>query len=200
MRNSRIGTLAAAGALASATILGGAGIAQAQESASITGGGAEVTATATDSCEVTFAFDEGSVTEERLESVNWVVDYRIGDEAPTIEAFNEDDELDEQLSVFRPVVASNQDTVDALNNHDEYDFDVGLLDHTVNLNDVAEPNDTGEHTVSFKFYRGSADWHSDENRAEVTVTGCETVGDDDPGLIGSVIHTIDVFGSLEGMS
>lgn len=200
MRKSRIGAFAAASALASATVLGGAGVAQAQESDSITGAEAEVTATANDNCEVTFAFADG-VSEERLESVNWVVDYRIGDEAPTIANYTDEaeEELDERLSVFRPVVASNQDTVDALNNNDDYDYDVALMSNTVNLNDLVEANESGEHTLSFKFYRGSADWNSEENFGEVTVTGCDTVDEED-GFIGSVIDTIDVFGSLEDMS
>lgn len=201
MRNTRIGALLASTALASATILGGAGIASAEESGTdaITGGAATVTATANDNCEVTFAFAD-DIDDDLLDSTNWVVDYRVDGEEPTIPNYTDESEedLDEQLSVFRPVVASNQGSVDALNDHEQYDYDVDLLDKTVNLNDVIEPNDSGEHTVTFKFYRGTADWHSEENQGEVTVTGCDTAGGE--GLIGSIVGSVDVFGSLEGMS
>src|SRR5699024_1129957 len=152
MRKTRFASLAASAALASATILGGAGIASAAETDTVVGNDAKVTATATDNCEVTFEF-VGDTSIDRLNSVNWVVDYRVDGGDPTIE--NEDP----ALSVYNPVVASNQKSVDALNNHEDYDYDVGLLKKTVNLNDVVDANEDGEHAVSFKFYRGSADWN-----------------------------------------
>lgn len=211
MRKTRFGALAASAALASTMILGGAGVAGASLGAgslspetspvagdtdSITGGGAEVEATPYDNCEVTFEFvaplgDDGELNDSELNLVNWVADYRVDGEEATIS--NED----EHLSVFNPVVASNQESVDGLNSHEKFDFDVGLLSKTVNLNDVVEANEDGEHTVTFKFYRGSADWDSDENKGEIIVTGCDTT---DEGLLGSVVGSVDVFGSLEGMS
>lgn len=198
MRNNRISALLATTALASATLLGGAGIASAAgASDTITGSDAKVTATANENCEITFGF-VGDTTVDRLKELNWVVDYRVDGEEPDIVTKNDDGEVDEQLSVYRPVVASNQATVDAL--VEKYDYNVKLLDNTVNLNDVVGANDSGEHTVTFKFYRGSADWQAVDNKGEVTVTGCEKTEENNGGLLGSVVGSLDVFGSLEGMS
>lgn len=218
MRKTRFASLAASAALASATILGGAGIANASldagslssdpapvagETDSVTGGGAEVVATSYNNCEVSFEF---TAPEDPAENKwNWVVDYRVDQEEPSIPKYENDNaddgELIDHLSVFRPVVASKQGVVDSLNKH-ENGYDVDLLKNTVNLNDVVEPNEDGEHTVTFKFYRGSADWDNTEtNLGEVTVTGCDTLEDeDDGGLLGSVVGSVDVFGSLENFS
>lgn len=200
MRKTRIGAFVASTALASATILGGAGIASAQDgdSDTIQAGAAKVTATANENCEITFEFG-GDASADELKKWNWVADYRVGDEAASIPAEAETDELTEALSVFNPVVASNQDAADALTNHDDYDYDVGFFSNTVNLNDVVEANENGEHTVSFKFYRGAkpeGGWDADVNQGEVVVTGC----DDSTGSLGGALGSLDVFGSLGSMS
>src|SRR5699024_1440469 len=65
-----------------------------------------------------------------------------------------------------------------------------------------EPNDTGEHTITFGVYQGSGLNENNkelyETTEDVVVSGCPIT--DDGGLLGSVVGSVDVFGSLENFS
>lgn len=235
MRNTRIGALLASTALASATILGGAGIASAQSSSSEPEGPAEVdtasivmkaqnsededaagrytlTATAYDNCTVAFElvndWPEGYTP-------NWRADYRVDEEDPVMTGSSRGGDT------YRPVLGSNQKIEDAIQNRaNPYDFATGTV--TVDLTEArtvpqyddpsqvkelpgVEANEDGKHEITFGVFQGPNTAASGEYSFDTTVTveGCPLAnGDDekDAGLIGSLVGSVDVFGSLEGMS
>ena len=231
MRNTRIGALLASSALASATILGGAGIASAQgsssepeapnvvDTASIVmkaqnseeedaDGRYTMTATAYDNCTVAFElvndWPEGYTP-------NWRADYRVDQEDPVMPGSSRGDKT------FRPVLGSNQKIEDAINDRaNEYDFATGEV--TVDLTEPrtvpqyddpsqvkelpgVEANEDGKHEITFGVYQGPNTAASNEYSFDtsVTVEGCPMV-EDDEGFLGSVVGSLDVFGSLEGIS
>lgn len=193
MRKSRIGALVASSALASATILGGAGIAGAQQ----TEGPVMFMAEGNDQCEVTFTISN------QTNSTAYTMDYRINDEPLEGQDFGTGATGRIVLSsdAAEPHFGSGQGYVS-----DRFPV---VSETTVNLNELedAPATEDGAYTVSYRIilgpdgnHRGDGEWH------ETTVTGCETEVDDsdveDPegDLIGSIIGSVDVFGSLEGMS
>lgn len=221
MRTTRFGAFAASAALASATILGGASLAQAQSPSSepeatvvetVTVSppvdkATALTATSYDNCTVSF-----TLTSEWGDEGNWRADYRVdGEEAVMANGLrNDGDGVN-----YRPALGSHQGIEDAIDGR--YDFDTGetTIDLTedrvvpsfddpsnevVTLDGVA-PNADGIHEVAVGLYQGPVTTDYDTMRT-VTVTGCPTTADEDEdeGFIGSVVGSVDVFGSLEGMS
>lgn len=188
MRKSRISAVVASSALASATILGGAGIAGAQQ----TEGPVNFMAAGNDQCEVTFTISN------KTNSVDYAIDYRIDDEPLEGEDFGTGPTgrvvLNSDAAEPHRVPGRGEDAVRYVSDR----FPV-VSETTVNLNEVedAPPTEDGSYTISYRMiigpdatHRGDGEWH------ETTVTGCETEDD----LMGSIIGSVDVFGSLEGMS
>lgn len=207
MRKMRIGALAASAALASVTIVGGAGTAMAQEETDTvtvnSEGNYTMTATALGDCQVEFTLES-----EREDNYgNWRGDFRVNNEDP-ITAPGSDSSVGNRGETFRPVVGSNQGIEDAIENDLNYDFETGEVivdlseDRTVpdfeggttNLSGV-EPNESGEHTVTFGVYQGPVGYTEDvyNTDGEITVYGCETEG-------GLGLGSLDVFGSIENLS
>lgn len=205
MRKMRIGALAASAALASVTIVGGAGTAMAQEDEHtdtvVSEGNYTMTATALGDCQVEFTLES-----EREDNYgNWRGDFRVNSEDPITDGGGSRDE------VFRPVIGSNQGIEDAIEDREEpYDFGTGEVivdlaeERTVpDFEDGAyslpgvEPNESGEHTVNFGVYQGPAGYTEEGNvyntDGEITVYGCETEG-------GLGLGSLDVFGSIENLS
>lgn len=230
MRNTRIGAIIASSALASATILGGAGIASAQSASLAPGAPAEVdtasivmkaqnsddvnadgrytmTATAYDNCTVSFELVDDWPDDY---TSNWRADYRVNQEDPVMQGSSRGDET------YRPVLGSNQTIEDAINGR-TLPYDFATSEVTVDLTESrtvpdyedpskvvalpgVEPNEDGTHKITFGVYQGPSTADSGEYsfNTSVTVEGCPTAEDD--GLIGSVVGSLDVFGSLEGIS
>lgn len=234
MRNTRIGALLASATLASATILGGAGIASAQESSPGTDAPTEVdtasivmkangsededaagrytlTATAYDNCTVAFElvndWPEGYTP-------NWRADYRVDQEDPVMPGSSRGG------VTYRPVLGSNQKIEDAIKDREHpYDFATGKV--TVDLTETrtvpqyddpslvtelpgVEANEDGKHEITFGVYQGPNTAASGEYsfNTAVTAEGCPLAEDEEggAGLIGSLIGSVDIFGSLEGRS
>lgn len=150
-------------------------------------GDAKVTAEATEACTVDFTLDA-----KQGDASNWVVQYRVDDADPKISS--EDGEF---YSVFNPVVANHEDDAEALNENygDEYGWDVGVGEQSVDLSGV-EASEDGTHDVKFWIYRGmpKGGWDSDnaQQTGTVEVTGCPTAEEEAFGSLAS----LDVLGSL----
>ena len=225
MRKTRFASLAASAALASATILGGAGLAQAQSSSEpemvdsaeivMKAGGEDdgegrytLSATAYDNCTVAFELEDNWPGEY---TPNWRADYRVGKEKPVMPGSSRGE------NTYRPVLGSHDGIEEAIENRGDkaYDFDTGQV--TVDLteprtvpqyddpSDVTErpgvePNQDGTHEITFGVYQGpnTAAHNEYSFNTSVTVEGCPTT--DDGGLLGSVVGSVDVFGSLENFS
>lgn len=235
MRNNRISALLATTALASATLLGGAGIASAQDSTPDEGptevdsasivmkaegsdaddadGRYTMTATAYDNCTVAF-----ELTNDWPEGYtpNWRADYRIGEEEPVMVGSSRGE------GTWRPVLGTNPATeaaIEARTNPYDFATNTATVDLTESrivpkyedtsqvktLPGVAE-NEDGKHEITFGVYQGPNRAASNEYSFDtsVTVEGCPTIEDEvdenNDGLLGSVVGSLDVFGSLEGMS
>lgn len=224
MRKTHFASLAASAALASATIVGGAGLAQAQsasseEDASVVGTETiqfddrfTLIGTAYDNCTVAF-----KLTSDRTDGVteNLRADYRVGGEDSVMD--RTDQGVREQ--VYRPAVVSNETVHKAITEERGNPYDVGLGTTTIDLTEDrtvpdkddtdnttvlpgVEPNDTGEHTITFGVYQGSGLNENNkelyETTEDVVVSGCPIT--DDGGLLGGVVGSVDVFGSLENFS
>ncbi len=198
MRNLRVTLLAGAGAAALAGGVIAPGVAGAAGASTHTISPDErvsVTATADDAeCTVDFVMDAID-----SENANWVADYRVDDEEPNIP--NPDDEF---FHVYNPVVTNQQHVADALN---DAGYIVGLDNSTVDLSGYGP----GEHTVTFKLYRGpsAGNWTEDEKKTGTVVIDCpgdegpgEEEPGDDTGSLGSLGElgdpgSLDLLGSLE---
>lgn len=212
MRMKRIGAVAASAALASITVLGGAGTAMAQETdtATVTSeGNYTMTATAIGDCQVEFT----------LESLrgddygNWRGDFQVNGEDP-LAAPGSNPEVGNRGETFRPVIGSNQSIADAIAER-ENPYDFGTSTVTVDLTDNrtvpnfdeltetmtldgVQANDTGTHTVNFGVYQGPPGYDAEiyNTNGQITVTGCPTT-DDAP--IGDNLSA-EIFGALENLS
>ena len=226
MRTNRIGSLLASSALASATILGGAGIASAQSSSSEaepnvvdtaeivmtangnddenTDGRYTLSATAYDNCTVAFELTDDWPGDYQP---NWRADYRVGDEPAVMPGSSRGGET------YRPVLGSHQGIEDAIDGRYDFDTNTATIDltepRTVPLYDDpseetelagVKPNEDGKHEVTFGVYQGPNTAKSGEYSFDtsVTVEGCPMI--EDEGFLGSVVGSLDVFGSLEGIS
>lgn len=150
-----------------------------------------VTATATAECTVDF---EMNTTDS--ENANWVADYRVDDEQPTIPSTG-----DPFFHLYNPVVTNQQHVADSLNEREGQDYSVGVDDATADLKGYGP----GKHRVTFKLYRGpsAGNWTEDQKQTGTVVLDCpdDETGDDTGGL-GSLGElgdpgSLDVFGSLE---
>ncbi|WP_248499710.1 hypothetical protein [Tomitella gaofuii] len=139
-----------------------------------------VSATGNDDCTVDFTL---KATDS--DTANWVADYRVDGEDPTIESTG-----DAFFNVYHPVVTNQKDAAEALNGLEDHDYNVGVNTQQVDLSSYGP----GEHTVTFKLYRGpsAGNWGDEEKQTgEITVT-CADDQEDGTGSLGS----LDVFGSL----
>lgn len=151
----------------------------------------EMTATGNDDCTVDFTLT--NLYEEYPGTPGgpfWRGHYQVDDEPSNMG--------DQDSPVYRPVLASAQETIDAINGR--YDIEKGAAtvdlrddrvvptnnDDTVTLPGVT-PADGGSHEVSFGVYQGPGGYYGETKT--VTVTGCEGDGS---GSVGS----LDIFGSL----
>lgn len=193
MRNLRVALLAGAGATALAGGVIAPGIAGAADASTDTispDDRVSVTANATDAdCTVDFLMDA-----DADDDANWVADYRVDDEEPTIPNAG-----DEFFHVYNPVVTNQQHVADSLNSMEGQDYKVGVGDSTVDLSGYGP----GEHTVTFKLYRGpsAGSWTEDQKETGSVVIDCP--GEEGSGSLGSLdelgdLGSLDLLGSMEG--
>lgn len=196
MRNLRVPLLAGAGAAALAGGVIAPGIAGAADASTDTispDDRVSVTATADDDeCTVDFVMDAID-----SENANWVADYRVDEEEPTIPSAG-----DPFFHVYNPVVTNQQAAAEALNGMEGQDYKVGVGTATADLRGYG----LGEHTVTFKLYRGpsAGNWTEDEKQTGSVVIDCpgDEGPDDDTGSLGSLgelgdLGSLDLLGSLE---
>lgn len=212
MRMKRIGAVAASAALASITVLGGAGTAMAQETdtATVTSeGNYTMTATAIGDCQVEFTLKSLRGDDYG----NWRGDFQVNEEDP-ITAPGSNPGVGNRGETFRPVIGSHQGIADAIADRENpYDFGAGTV--TVDLTaertvpDFDEPTETmtlpgveanadGTHTVNFGVYQGPPRYDAEiyNTNGQITVTGCPTTEDDWFG--GNL--SAEIFGELENLS
>lgn len=196
MRKARFGGLLASTALAGATILGGAGIASAQDTAPV-----EFNAEGGDDCTVTFSIDN------RTNSENYRIDYQINgefndegraDDATWAEAKHDglDDGAETGPTRWGPtsVVADEVTPLgeEGAGPHNG-EYELATAEETVNLkqlDDLPDPNEDGSYTIEYRLIWGpEANFRFDNEEPEkVTVTGCDS---DNP--FGSAKGSADLF-------
>lgn len=129
------------------------------------------------------------------ENANWVAAHRVDDEEPKIEH-----DTDPFFHVYNPVVTNRQHVADSLN---EAGHMVGVDSAAADLSGYGP----GEHTVTFKLYRGpsAGNWTEEQKQTGTVVIDCP--GDEGPGdgtgSLGSLGDlgdpgSLDLLGSLEG--
>lgn len=192
MRKARFGGLLASTALAGATILGGAGIASAQDTAPV-----EFNAVGGEDCTVTFSIDN------RTNSDRYRIDYQINGE------FNEEadpnwveakhdglNDAEEDGPTRWGPTSKVAEGVPPLGEEGagphNGDYELTTAEKTVKLKeleDLPDPNEDGSYTIQYRLIWGpEANFRFDEDEPEsVTVTGCE----DDP--FGSAKGSADLF-------
>lgn len=175
-----------------------------------------LSATTYDNCTVVFTLEDqweqyGGPNSDRLPG--WRADYRVGEEDAVLPAGSS-----RGAPTYRPVVVGNDTIANAIKGRDN-PYDIAANEATVDLTkdrivpdaevisqtvirDGVEPNDNGEHVVTFGMYQGpntaaSNQYSFDTN---VTVTGCPITKDDevdDGDEAGkSPLGSLDIFGSL----
>ena len=192
MRKTRFGGLLASTALAGATILGGAGIASAEDTGPVT-----FDAT-TDECSVTFSIDN------RTNSENYQIDYQINGEfdeesegGSWADAKHEglDDVKQDGPTRWGPTSAVADDVTpfgeEGAGPHNG-EYELATAEETVNLkqlDDLPKANEDGSYTIQYRLiwgpeqnYRSDSGLPGVEEVKEVTVTDCED----------------DAFGSAKG--
>lgn len=175
-----------------------------------------LSATAYDNCTVVFTLEDqweeyGGPDHDGLPG--WRADYRVGEEAAVMPAGSS-----RGTPTYRPVVVGNDTIANAIKGRDN-PYDIAANEATVDLTvdrvipdaedvdqtvtrDGVEPNDDGEHVVTFGMYQGPNSAASGQYSfdTDVTVTGCPTTEDDevdDGDEAGkSPLGSLDVFGSL----
>lgn len=175
-------TFAAAGTLA--LVVGGAAVASAQQDE----GPVRFNAEGNDQCEVTFTI------ENETNSEYYTIDYMIDDEFGFWET-------DGHYSVTRFALSSQAEAPTFPGSGYVWDRDTVTSERTIDLRGVEFlPNpDADEHTISYRLIRGPQTAHRDDGNVYTTVVnGCEA--EEGGGLIGSLIGSVDVFGSLGSTS
>lgn len=185
MRRNRFAALVGSATLAGAGVLGGAGIAQAQQDE----GPVQFNAVGNDQCEVTFTI------ENRTNSEDYTVDYMIDDEFANWKT-------DKHYSVTRFALSSKAEAP-LWGGGIPYvsDREPVVNNRTIDLKTVENlPNpDSDTHTISYRLIRGPhVDHRDDDNVYTTDVSGCADGGSG--GLVGSIIGSVDVFGSLGTLS
>ena len=187
MRKFTAGSIAASGALAAVTILGGAGVAAAQQDE----GPVRFSAEGNDQCEVTFTI------ENETNSRYYTIDFMVDDEFTYWQE-------DSHYSVTRFALSSDAETPLFPEDTNSYaaDRDPVTSERTIDLRDLYNrPNpDADEHTISYRMIRGPVTAHRDDESVYTTeVSGCADDGADEDsgqGSLGGVLGSVDVFGSL----
>lgn len=193
MRKTHLGTFIASTALASATVLGGAGVASAQQDE----GPVQFSAEGNDNCEVVFT------VQNQTNSKYYQMDYQIDSEFDGHDGVTWAERMHD--------AAQNGDSRWGLSSgiaEGTEEFKVGGAGYvsnldpftttkTVNLRDLDDLPypESDEHTIQYRLIWGPHTAHRDDaNVYETTVTGCDDSTVPGEGAFGS----LDIFGSLEG--
>lgn len=185
MRTTRFGAIAASTALAATTILGGAGIAQAEEKA--------VTFSASSNGDCTAEFTATNKTN----SDKNVVHYWTGDDVPdTAPEYGENDDADLAITADAASTDENGDLYAPYSEADETEhqsrYVTGLtaVKTTAHVDFSDEVAEDGVVTVAYRMTGVERDDYNNELKT-LDVTGCGG---------GGFLGSLDVFGSLGSMS
>ena len=192
MNNSRLGAFVAGVALASATVLGGAGVASAQQDE----GPVQFSAEGNDNCEVVFTVQ--NQTNSRFYTIDYQIDgefdgHEDGTWAERMHAGNDTGDI--RWGAHSEIA---DDTVEFQSGGPGYvsNLDPVTSTLTVNLRDLDDlPNpEAGERTIEYRLIYGPHTPHRDDpNVYETTVTGCA----EPTGPVAGSVGSLDLLGSLE---
>lgn len=194
MRTTSLGAFVASAALASATVLGGAGAASAQQDE----GPVQFSAEGGDNCEVIFT------VQNQTNSKFYTIDYQIDGEFDG----HEDGTWDERKHAgsesgdirwgAHSEIADDTDEFQAGVTGYVSNLDPVTSTKTVNLRDLDDlPNpEADEHTIQYRLIYGPHTPHRDDaNIYTTSVTGCADSTDPSDGSVGSA----ELFGSLKSL-
>ena len=192
MRMTRLGAFVSSATLASATVLGGAGVASAQQDE----GPVQFSATGNDNCEVVFTVQ--NQTNSKFYQIDYQIDSEFDGHGGGTWAERMHDAAQDSGTRWgvSSGIADDTEEFDPGEVGYVYDLDPVTSTLTVNLRDLADlPNpDADEHTIEYRLIWGPHTPHRDDaNVYETTVTGCEEPTGPGAGSVGS----LDLLGSLE---